>query len=126
MRAVRAADPNVVVNGRAARGVGHNFGDYVNTADNPAEVRPTAGDWENIPTVNHSYGYSKVDHDYKTPEFLIRLLVKTAAKGGNTLLNIGPMADGTIDPNATSILQGIVRPMVIIIMHPFIRFYPYF
>ena len=65
VKAVRQADPNVVINGRAARGMGKNFGDYVDTADNPAEVREHEGDWEAIPTVNNSYGYHKLDNNYK-------------------------------------------------------------
>src|SRR5262249_49196782 len=104
-------DPNVVVNGRAARGLGKNFGDYADTADNPVEVRETPGDWEAIPTVNNSYGYNKLDNAYKTPEFFIQLVAKIAAKGGNTLLNIGPRGDGTIDEHATQILQGLARWM---------------
>ena len=111
VKAVRAADPNVVINGRAARAGDYNFGDYLDTADNPAEVRGHDGDWEAIPTVNSSYGYNKWDNNYKTPEFFIRLLAKIAAKGGNMLLNIGPKGDGTIDPNATHILQGIGKWM---------------
>ena len=111
VKAVRAADPHVVINGRAARGLGRNFGDYVDTADNPAEVRETQGDWEAIPTVNDSYGYNKLDNNYKTPEFFIRLVAKITAKGGNTLLNIGPTGDGTIDENATRILKGIGKWM---------------
>ena len=111
VKAVRAADPNVVVNGRAARVDKYNFGDYLDTADNPAEVRDPGGDWEAIPTVNSSYGYNKWDNNYKTSEFCIRLLAKIAAKGGNMLLNIGPKGDGTIDENATHILQGIGKWM---------------
>ncbi|MGN6368277.1 MAG: alpha-L-fucosidase, partial [Phycisphaerae bacterium] len=107
VKAVREADPNVVINGRAARVAHYNFGDYLDTADNPAEVRDPGGDWEAIPTVNNSYGYNKLDNHYKTPEFFVQLLAKIAAKGGNMLLNIGPKGDGTIDENATRILQGI-------------------
>ena len=76
-------------------------------------MRPTAGDWECIPTTNRSYGYNKLDHNYKSAAFFIRLLAKTAAKGGNMLLNIGPMGNGQIDPNATEILLGIGRWMAI-------------
>lgn len=111
VKAVRAHDPNVVINGRAARAMGKNFGDYVDTADNPAEVREAEGDWEAIPTVNNSYGYNKLDNHYKTPEFFIRLIARITAKGGNTLLNIGPKGDGTIDENATRILIGIGKWM---------------
>jgi len=107
VEACRRADPNVVINGRAARGVGRNWGDYTNTADNPAEVRPTEGDWESIPTVNNSYGYHQFDKDFKTPEFFIQLIAKVAAKGGNTLLNCGPTGSGEIDSDTTRIFQGI-------------------
>jgi alpha-L-fucosidase len=113
VKAVRLADPNVVINGRAARQGNQNFGDYLDTGDNPAEVRPTAGDWECIPTVNSSYGYNKFDNGYKTPEFFVQLLVKTVAKGGNMLLNIGPMGDGQIDPHAAEILRGIGNWMAV-------------
>jgi alpha-L-fucosidase len=109
VKAVRLVDPNVVINGRAARGMGKNFGDYLDTADNPAEVRATAGDWEAIPTVNNSYGYHKLDKNYKSPEFFIQLLAKIAAKGGNMLLNTGPMADGHIDPKSQEIFRGIAK-----------------
>src|SRR5688500_66072 len=111
VEACRLASPNVVINGRAARGVGRNWGDYLNTADNPAEVRPTPGDWESIPTVNNSYGYHQHDKNFKTPEFFIQLLAKTTAKGGNTLLNVGPTGTGEIDPDTTRIFQGIGRWM---------------
>jgi alpha-L-fucosidase len=113
VQAVRAADPNVVINGRAARGLGYNFGDYQDTADRPAELRPTAGDWECIPTCNESYGYHKLDNHYKPPSHFIQLLAKAAAKGGNVLLNIGPMGNGLIDPNSTAILQGIGKWMAV-------------
>jgi hypothetical protein len=111
VEAVRAADANVVINGRAARGLGRNWGDYADTADRPAEVRPTVGDWECIPTCNESYGYHQFDNSYKPPSHFIQLLAKCAAKGGNMLLNIGPMGTGEIDPHSTAILEGIGKWM---------------
>jgi hypothetical protein len=33
--------------------------------------------------------------------------VKAAARGGNTLMNVGPMGDGRIDPKDVAILKGI-------------------
>lgn len=107
VKAVRAASPNVVINGRAARGENVNFGDYQNTADRPAELRPTAGDWEAIPTTNESYGWNKLDNSYKPVSYFVQLLAKAAAKGGNLLLNIGPRGDGTLNPPDVSILKGI-------------------
>ena len=37
----------------------------------------------------------------------MRLLAKAAARGGNLLLNIGPMGTGEIDPKDQAILRGI-------------------
>ena len=107
LQAVREADPNVVINGRGARAGGKQFGDYQNTGDRAAEFRATEGDWEAIPTTNESYGYHKFDDSHKTPQFFVRLLVKAAARGGNLLLNIGPMGNGEIDPKDQAILRGI-------------------
>ncbi len=107
LQAVREADPNVVINGRGARFGRKEFGDYQNTGDRAAEFRATEGDWEAIPTTNESYGYHQFDDSHKTPQFFVRLLVKAAARGGNLLLNIGPMGNGEIDPKDQAILRGI-------------------
>ena len=107
LKAVRAVDQNVVVNGRLARGAGHSFGDYKNTGDRAAEIVPTEGDWETIPTTNESYGYHKFDLSHKPVSHFVQLMAKAAARGGNVLMNIGPMGDGTIDPKDQEILRGI-------------------
>ena len=107
LQAVRDADPNVVVNGRLLRG----YGDYINTADRPAEIPYTDGHWEGIPTTNDSYGWSRIDKGHKPPEHFIQLIAKSVSKGGNVLLNIGPMGDGAIDPVDVRIFEGIGRWM---------------
>jgi hypothetical protein len=111
LKAVHDTAPNVVVNGRLARGAGYSFGDYKNTSDRAAELVPTEGDWETIPTTNESYGYHKYDQSHKPVSHFIQLLAKAAARGGNVLMNIGPMGDGQIDPKDQSILQGIGKWM---------------
>jgi alpha-L-fucosidase len=103
LKAVRQAKPSIVVNGRLVR----NAGDYASTADRPAEFSPHEGDWEGIPTTNESYGWNQNDHSHKPPAHFIQLLAKAAARGGNTLMNIGPRGDGTIDPPDLAILKGI-------------------
>jgi len=114
LEAIRQTDPNVVVNGRLARGAGNlNLGDYKNTSDRPAEFYPTEGDWEAIPTTNESYGYSKFDNSHKPASFFIRLLAKAASRGGNLLMNIGPKGDGEFDARDIRILDSIGKWMAV-------------
>jgi hypothetical protein len=103
MKAVREASPRVVISGRLVGG----WGDYDDTTDRPAEFPPHDGDWEAIPTTDESYGWNKFDTSHKPPPHFIQLLAKAAARGGNTLLNIGPMGEGRIDPKDVAILKGI-------------------
>ena len=107
LRAIREADPDIIVNGRLAPVQGIPTGDYLNTGDRAAEFFPTDGPWETIPTTNESYGYSKVDKSHKPPEHFIRLLAKCVARGGNMLMNVGPTALGKIDAADLEILKGI-------------------
>jgi alpha-L-fucosidase len=103
LKAVRTTGPDVVVNGRLLRG----YGDYDSTADRPAEFSPHDGDWEGIPTTNESYGYNQNDHSHKPPAHFIQLVAKAAARGGNLLMNIGPMGNGKFDARDVEILRGI-------------------
>ena len=110
LAAVRMADPKVVVNGRIFSSSWTELTpltDYRNTADKPAEFPPNSGDWEGIPTTNESYGFNAGDHSHKPPAHFIRLLAKAAARGGNILMNIGPMGTGEVDPKDVAILQAI-------------------
>jgi alpha-L-fucosidase len=107
MKAIRAADPNVVINGRLARSSAISFGDYKNTADRPAEFYPVTGDWEAIPTTNESYGYHQYDKSHKPVSHFIQLMANAASRGGNLLMNIGPMGNGKMDEKDVTILKGI-------------------
>jgi alpha-L-fucosidase len=103
LKAVRAASSRVVINGRIVRGLG----DYDSTADRPAEFSPHDGDWEGIPTTNESYGWNRFDSSQKPPAHFIQLMAKAVARGGNLLMNVGPMGDGQMDPKDVAILRGI-------------------
>jgi alpha-L-fucosidase len=47
------------------------------------------------------------DEDYYTERHLIHSIDKICAKGGNYLLNVGPLADGTIPEKSASLLRVI-------------------
>ena len=56
-------------------------------------------DWESCMTMNNSWSWNSSDTSYKSERACIELLIDTASKGGNLLLNVGPQPDGRIaDP----------------------------
>lgn len=58
-------------------------------------------------TMNHHWGYSIADQDYKSPKELIHLLVKAAGRNTNLLLNIGPEPGGNLPQKAVERLKAI-------------------
>jgi alpha-L-fucosidase len=98
---VRAQQPNTLIDGRL--GVA---GDYVTTGDNviPPDVQSDA--WEVPATINHTWGYKTYDLDWKSPGMITFKLVDIVSKGGNYLLNVGPMADGVIPQPSQATLRA--------------------
>jgi alpha-L-fucosidase len=101
---VRSLSPKTLIDGRLGAA-----GDYVTTGDNviPGEVQSTA--WEVPATINHTWGYRKDDHDWKAPGDITFKLVDIVSKGGNYLLNVGPMADGVIPQPSQDVLRTVGR-----------------
>ena len=60
-------------------------------------------------TLNHTWGYRKDDHDWKSPGDVTFKLIDSVSKGGNYLLNVGPMADGVIPPPSQDVLRTVGR-----------------
>jgi alpha-L-fucosidase len=100
-RIVRELSPKTLIDGRLGEP-----GDYVTTGDNviPANVQNTA--WEVPATINHTWGYKTYDHDWKSPGTIIFKLVDIVSKGGNYLLNVGPMANGVIPEPSQYVLRS--------------------
>ncbi len=57
---------------------------------------PMPGPWEACFTLGTQWAYKPTNEDYKSGTRLIEMLIETRAKGGNLLLNVGPMANGEI------------------------------
>ena len=89
---VHNLQPDCLVSGR----VGHDCGDYGSLGDNQIPAGHVTGDWETPATLNDTWGFKHYDQNWKSADYLLRLLVQCASKGVNYLLNIGPDAKGVI------------------------------
>lgn len=62
---------------------------------------------ETCQTMNGMWGYKVADQNYKSVDEIVQLLVRTASKGANLLLNIGPQPSGELPAAAVDRLHGI-------------------
>lgn len=65
----------------------------------------TAMPLETCETMNGSWGFNITDNNYKSVKTVLQLLIKAAGYNANLLLNVGPMPDGTIQPEFTDTLK---------------------
>jgi alpha-L-fucosidase len=104
---VHALQPDCMINGR----VMNNQGDFITMPDNHMpDVPLTELPWESPGTFYHTWGYKSWVKGAPLEEQVpaqIKKLVTIAARGGNFLLNIGPMADGSVVPYEADVLEGI-------------------
>lgn len=127
MALVKSKQPRIIMNNRLFRtpaagwtsmqtdGVAPHidpqYGDFVT----PEQHIPPTGlpgvDWETCMTLNTTWGFNAHDHAWKSDSTLIRNLIDIASKGGNYLLNIGPMGDGSIPPETVQSFAAIGKWM---------------
>lgn len=82
--------PDIIVNNR-----NRMPGDF-STPEQHIKAAEAGRAWETCMTLNDSWGYQKADDNWKSAKTVIRNLVSCVRDGGNYLLNIGPMPDGSI------------------------------
>ncbi len=116
----RSLQPSVIINNRVDKGRAGMAGmtrdaKYAGDFGTPEDRVPPQGlpgvDWEACMTMNGTWGYSKRDDQWKAPENLLREFIDIVSKGGNLLLNVGPTAEGVIQPEAVERLQYFAQWM---------------
>ena len=69
--------------------------------------------WESCVTMNNNWGYARDDKRFKPASMLIKKLVECVSKGGNMILNVGPMGNGAFPKESLEILREIGEWMAV-------------
>ena len=114
---IRKLQPNTLINDRLYKREPGNKADF----GTPEQFVPATGMkdpsgkpilWESCVTINtDSWGYNKYETQFKTERDLVRMLIEVVSKGGNLLLNVGPMPDGRIQDEFVTRLNAMGRWM---------------
>jgi alpha-L-fucosidase len=105
---VRQKSPHTLINSRIGTEAGV---DFLSTMDNEFPTTRIRRLWETSATMNRSWGYSSLDHEFRPTEELLRALIDNASRGGNLQLNIGPRGDGSLQPAVLRRLRDLASWM---------------
>jgi alpha-L-fucosidase len=104
---IKALQPGILINDRLPE-----CGDF-DTPEQFIPPQPLWRAWETCMTINESWGYNPSDTHHKSPRQLIHALCEVAGKGGNLLLNVSPMGDGTLPPEQVERLEVVAQWMAV-------------
>ncbi len=114
MRLIREKAPNCMINGRIAA---HDptGADFISMGDNqfPDGSNAPKVPWETPGTMNHAWGYHRLDFQWRSFDSLLNALITNAHHGGAITLNVGPMADGSFQQAAKRRLKEFAAWMEI-------------
>jgi alpha-L-fucosidase len=91
---VRTIQPDILVNNRASGT--HTVGDF-GTPEQKIGGFQTSFPWETTMTIANQYAWRPND-EVKSLDQCLHVLIRSAGGDGNLLLNVGPKADGQIEP----------------------------
>ena len=107
LQSVINISPGIITNNR----LGGKYKGDTRTPEQHVPATKIDYDWESCMTMNTTWGYKSYDDNWKSTEKLIRSLVKSAGKGGNYLLNVGPTSKGEIPQPSIDRLKEIGKWM---------------
>ena len=105
---LRALNPNRLVNDRCGRGAASTDGDYA-TPENQLKGSRQSRYFEVVmtDTYDDNWGWVRGATNYRSAAELIRNLIDCSSKGGNFVLNVGPMANGDLPPEHVALINAI-------------------
>ena len=123
--AIKQYQPNCLINSR----LGNGAYDYVSLGDNeiPTEIPKNLGEvdanavdgfkpspfglYESAATLNHTWGFSAYDQDWKSADTIFEYRTRLKKLGINYLINVGPDHLGRIPAPSVDILREVARRM---------------
>lgn len=105
---LRALNPNVLVNDRCGRGAASRDGDY-STPENQLKGSRQSRYFEVVmtDTDDDNWGWVRGATNYRSAAVLIHNLIDCTSKGGNFVVNVGPMANGNFPPEHVALINAI-------------------
>lgn len=98
---VKELQPDILINNRS--GLPEDF----DTPEQHVKPPQPGRRWEACMTLNQSWGYNIHDVNFKSPEEVIKCLVRCSRYNGNLLLNIGPRGDGSVPEESVKRLEKV-------------------
>jgi alpha-L-fucosidase len=98
---VRRLQPEIIINNRSL--LNEDFG----TPEERINAEEEGRDWEACMPFNRSWGYVPCEIDWHSPREVIMMLCTVTGHGGNLLLNVGPLPDGSVTVEATERLTTV-------------------
>jgi alpha-L-fucosidase len=98
---MKTLQPKALINSR----IGNDAGDYSSKGDQEIPPKNIPGLWEAVNTTNDTWAAAWYDVNWKSPLQIARDLVSVVARGGNYMLNLGPLGDGTMPATISQFLR---------------------
>lgn len=101
-RVIRGNQPGTIMVARGTNSIYENY----RTPEQLVPDEPLDYPWESCITMTYSWAW-RPNLKYKPAAEMLGILVKVVSRGGNLLLNVGPMPDGTLEDVAYDRLREI-------------------
>ena len=114
IKLIREMGPECMINGRIAS---HDpaGADFISMGDNqfPDAKNAPKVPWETPGTMNHAWGYHRLDFQWRSFDQLLDSVINNAHHGGAVTLNVGPLSDGSFQLAAQRRLKEFAAWMAI-------------